>query len=342
MSSWITRLSLISLMFAFCVILLGAYTRLADAGLGCPDWPGCYGQLSAPSSVTEIMDANRSFPFLTVNTSKARTEMTHRYFAETLGMFIVVFSLLAFFNRQRLTLPMWLPATLVALVIFQGLLGMWTVTFKLLPLAVLSHLIGGFCTLGLLWLAWLYLSYRPLPALKLSPNLALLSKITLGVLAVQIILGGWTSANYAALICPDFPMCQGQWWPAFNLYALNFFSGVGSETPLALMDFSARTSIHIMHRVGAICTLILGAYLAFNLWQQAKSLKESAAKQRFQRFSVILALLLAIQAALGISNIVFLLPLPIAVAHNGIAALLLLTLIALNFTFAHTPRRLYV
>jgi cytochrome c oxidase assembly protein subunit 15 len=327
MLSWLNRLSL---LLAFCVILLGAYTRLADAGLGCPDWPGCYGQFTAPSNSQEISAANSAFPSLPVDTSKARTEMTHRYFAETLGSLIVIFAFVAYLKRKTLHLPLWLPPTLVVLVLAQGMLGMWTVTMKLLPLVVLSHLLGGFCTLSLLMLCWLYLRGKPYPTFTVPSSLSTLAGLTLGMLIIQIALGGWTSANYAALICPDFPRCQGQWWPPLSLRAFNFF-GATMDEPLGFMNSIDKTTIHVMHRIGALITLALGTSLTFLLIKQAQP--------ALKHLALSLGILLFIQVSLGICNIVLHLPLAIAVAHNGVAALLLLTLIAINFTLYQASRK---
>jgi cytochrome c oxidase assembly protein subunit 15 len=325
---WINKLSLLSIALAFGVIILGAFTRLSDAGLGCPDWPGCYGQLSAPSNSQEINAANIAFPNIPVDIHKAQTEMTHRYFAETLGSLIIIFAICAYWQRKSLSLPLWLPGTLVVLVIGQGMLGMWTVTMKLLPLIVLSHLLGGFCTLSLLWLCWLYLrnTEKIYPAPK---SLSILSSITLIVLIFQIILGGWTSTNYAALICPDFPMCQGQWWPDFSLRAFHFF-GATLNDPLGYMNGIEKTSIHVTHRFGAFITLLLGIALCYRLWIQPNS--------TLKRLSMWLGFFLVIQISLGISNILLHLPLGIAVAHNAIAAILLLTLITINFTLHQATR----
>lgn len=309
---WINRLVFVSILLTFCVILLGAYTRLSDAGLGCPDWPGCYGQLTAPSIPAQIAAANNAYPQTPVDIHKARTEMTHRYFAETLGCFIVLFAALAYLKRHLIPLPFWLPGVLVLLVLFQGMLGMWTVTLKLLPIIVLGHLIGGFCTLGLLALSWLYLHRHTLPTLSYPRVLVPLAFTMLFVLIIQICLGGWTSTNYAALICPDFPTCQNQWWPQMDWdNAFTLFKPI---------DSAGKTAIHVMHRIGALCTFLLGTGLIYCLWQYHKS------------WSLLLASLLLLQAGLGVANVLFSLPLPIAVAHNGTAALLLLTLIALNFT----------
>ncbi|HRE33282.1 MAG TPA: COX15/CtaA family protein, partial [Candidatus Berkiella sp.] len=275
--------------------------------------PGCYGQLAAPETPDAIQKANEAYPTMPVDVAKAQTEMTHRYFAESLGLMIVILALIALFTRKKHTLSLWLPGSLVLLIIFQGLLGMWTVTMRLFPLAVMGHLLGGFCTLGLLWLCVLTIFNKKNPATyPISPGLSTFA--TLLIVFCQILLGGWTSANYAALICPDFPTCQGHWWPNTHFStAFNFLGGIDMDNPLAFQDTAGRTTIHVMHRLGALITLIFSILLIRSAWRYA-SLRKVAG---------CLALFLGIQLALGISNIVFSLPLHIAVAHNGMGALLL-------------------
>ncbi|MGE3320102.1 MAG: heme A synthase [Candidatus Berkiella sp.] len=325
---WFKRLATFCALLAFCVIILGAYTRLKDAGLGCPDWPGCYGQLAAPQTPEAIEKANNEYPLMQVDVAKAQTEMTHRYFAESLGLMIVILAFFAFLARKNHGVPLWLPLSLVLLVIFQGMLGMWTVTMRLLPLAVMGHLLGGFCTLGLLWLCVLFATRKPLPIMP-KRGLTFLAASTLAIVFCQILLGGWTSANYAALICPDFPLCQGQWWPDTHFAsAFNFLGGIDMDNPLAFQDTPGRTAIHLMHRLGAMITLLLGSALVMALYHQP-GLRKTA---------LVLALFLVIQISLGISNIVFALPLPVAVAHNAMGALLLLTLITVNFKLHQAKR----
>ncbi len=326
---WLNHIIKASIALAFCVILIGAYTRLSDAGLGCPDWPGCYGQLSAPTTESEITQAQSAFPQSPVDITKAQTEMTHRYFAESLGCLILCIAILAFMNRKRTHLPVWLPSILVFLVIGQGILGMWTVTLKLLPLVVMSHLLGGFCTLSLLWLCWLFLRFPTLPKANIPNNLSYLAMTTLLVLFLQIALGGWTSANYAALICPDFPLCQGKLLPNMSVKAFNMLGAIGISEPLAFMDAVEKTTIHVSHRFGALITLLLGSFLSFRLYQISK--QNPSSRKLLIGCSHAITFLLLIQVCLGISNVVMHLPLSIAVMHNGIAVLLLLTLITTNY-----------
>jgi len=203
---WMRRITLASVLLALFVVVLGAYVRLNDAGLGCPDWPGCYGHIDVPQTADEIAKANADYPETQYDTAKAWYEMVHRYFASTLGLLILIIFGLALKAKQHIKFAV----GLVGLVIFQGMLGMWTVTLLLKPLVVMSHLIGGMSLLSLLW--WFYLKQSK-PSANTSTPLQRLAVITTFILAIQIGLGGWTSTNYAATACPDFPTCQGQLWP---------------------------------------------------------------------------------------------------------------------------------
>lgn len=328
MSQWLNRIVKFSVLFAFIVILLGAYTRLKDAGLGCPDWPGCYGQIFAPTTQNTILEANQLFPETPVEVGKAHIEMTHRYFASTLGLLILAILFFRIKLREH-PVPKWLPFCLIGLVIFQGLLGMWTVTLKLLPMIVMGHLLGGFLTLSLLWLTFLYSKHKPIKVNSNAPTK--LAKITLGIVFIQIFLGGWTSANYAAIICPDFPLCQGQWWPPALSDALNLFSGWGEQHPATSMHNDARVSVQLLHRFGALFTTLFVTALIFQLAKFKRNLKDAGSILKIRKANITLMIILSVQLALGVSNILFLAPLPIAVLHNGVGALLLLTLITVNY-----------
>lgn len=335
---WLIRISQIALVLSFFVIMLGAYTRLKDAGLGCPDWPGCYGQVAAPSSAVDIAKAELAFPDAPVDSKKALIEMVHRYFASALGLLILSFTLLSYHSRKFLPLPTWLPFLLLGLVIGQGMLGMWTVTLKLLPIIVMAHLLGGFCTLSLIWLCCLYLKSSPSTTLFSSNRLNKICLFALVLLCTQIALGGWTSANYAALSCPDFPLCQGQFLPSLDLInGFNPLNGVGAQNPIAVMSLEARTAVHFIHRLGAVLTSCLLLTLAGSLWLKAQK-SPLPNRNKFYRLSISIILLLVLQVSLGITNVLAHLPLPVAVMHNGVAALLLLCLINTQFTLAQANR----
>ena len=235
------KLSLFAMMFAAVVVLLGAYTRLVDAGLGCPDWPGCYGFLSVPESADEVKIAEQAYPHAPVEAEKAWPEMIHRYFAGTLGLIIALLAFLAIKARKDASQPLVLPLFLLALVIFQAALGMWTVTMGLLPVVVMGHLLGGFTTLALLWLLFLRLGDGNHKAR--SNRLRTLTIIGIFIVFAQISLGGWTSANYAAIICADFPTCQGHWIPPLDLQGTFQLSGEGVDNYLGgFMDNDARVT----------------------------------------------------------------------------------------------------
>ncbi len=325
----IFRLALFATLLAFCVVVLGAYTRLTDAGLGCPDWPGCYGQMLVPKTAKE--------PNTIINAAKAWTEMTHRYVAGLLGMVIFALGILALRNRRYPDQPVMLPMALVILVVLQALLGMWTVTLKLFPMVVVAHLLGGLTTLALLW--WLTLKLKPvqLPNLEIHKLYSLRFWAILGliVLIAQLFLGGWTSANYAALVCTDFPHCQGQLLPEFNFFkAFDLtHAGVGISGSLGEpLDNASRVTIHMVHRIGALITALVIGWLAFQVFARARCFAIRA-------LSVAIAVLLTIQILLGVTNVLALLPLPVAIAHNAVAALLLLALVTLNYYLQSHPRR---
>ncbi len=324
---WTARLALFAAFFAFGVVLLGAYTRLSDAGLGCPDWPGCYGHLAVPQAEHEVARAQQAFPERPLEAPKAWKEMIHRYFAGTLGLLILALAAGAVAARRRDPhQPVALPVFILALVVFQALLGMWTVTWLLKPVVVMGHLLGGLSVLALLW--WYGLRHGRLLAAPgdtaartrlRGPALA-----ALAVLALQIALGGWTSANYAALACTDFPTCGGQWWPDMDFSeAFVLWRGLGINYEFGVLDSAARKAIHVTHRLGAVAALLVVG------WAAVAALRQRGDRLLARTGAVVLGLLL-VQVSLGIANVVFSLPLPVAVAHNGGAALLLLSVVTLN------------
>ncbi|MER2527770.1 MAG: COX15/CtaA family protein [Candidatus Competibacter denitrificans] len=319
------RLAWVALVLTFVVVVLGAYVRLSDAGLGCPDWPGCYGQLAVPDQAHQIAEANQSYPHRPLEPAKAWKEMVHRYFAGGLGVLILSLAVLAWRKRFTRGQPVVLPLCLLALILFQAVLGMWTVTWQLKPVVVMSHLLGGLATLSLL--AWLVLRHgRYGQGATAGNDRSMRGYALLGLvlLVCQIALGGWTSANYAALACPDFPTCQGHWWPPTDFSeALTLWRGLGVSYEGGVLTNEARMTVHWLHRLGALVAFL---YLG---WLSGRLL--TAGTNRAVRFAgLALAVLLIIQVALGIANVLLYLPLPVAVAHNGGAALLLLAVVTLN------------
>ncbi|MEM7277327.1 MAG: COX15/CtaA family protein [Pseudomonadota bacterium] len=313
-----------ALLLTFTVVVLGAWVRLTHAGLGCPDWPGCYGSLVVPDDAA----AQAAFPERPLETGKAWREMIHRYAASLLGLVIIAIAAIAFRNRRDPEQAVALPLVLVALVIGQGLLGMLTVTLLLKPLIVLSHLAGGLTTLGLLF--WLRLrTSRPVPrATAEHKNLKRLSLVALVVVALQIALGGWTSTNYAALACQDFPTCHQQWWPETDFKeAFVLWRGLGIDYEGGVLDGPARTAIHVSHRVGALITTLVLMFLALVAWRSRQPWLRPA--------SSLMLIALVLQVSLGITIVLKSLPLALATAHNGVAALLLLALINLNQTLRY-------
>jgi len=314
------RLALAGVLLALVVVVLGAWVRLSAAGLGCPDWPGCYGHLSAGSAAENVDAVNQAFPHRPFEYHKAIKEMVHRYFASTLGLLILVLAGLAIANRKDPEQPVGLPVALVGLVIFQGLLGMWTVTLLLKPLIVVLHLIGGLTTLSLL--AWLAM-HRPAPV-EIPSKLRTLAGVGLLVLALQIVLGGWTSSNYAALACPDFPTCQNSYWPEMDAKdAFVLWRGLGIDYEGGVLDHPARVAIHFVHRLGAIAAAIILGVLSFLAWRRGPTPTVRAA-------GAMLGIALIAQLILGPVMVMRALPLPLATAHNGVAALLLLATVRMN------------
>jgi cytochrome c oxidase assembly protein subunit 15 len=360
-----TRIAVFATAFAFFVIVFGAFVRLSNAGLSCPDWPTCYGKATWPGHKQDIAKANAAFPDRPYETHLAWREQMHRMIAGTLGVLVFTLALVAVWRRRALlyallaaaaaaaigvflyiqhahassaamslvaiALPLFAASRLereapwrvavvaFAVVILQAMLGMWTVTLLLKPIVVLGHLLGGMLTLALLGYVALRLADTRVPSreqLDLKP-------IVIGalvLLAVQIALGGWTSANYAALACGvDFPKCYGQWGPPTDFQqGFAFWRGIGVNYEGGVLDEPARAAIQLVHRVGA---LVVFGYILATAWL--------AWRRGLRVLGALAALLLCTQVALGIGNVKLMLPLPVATAHNGVAALLLLCLIAL-------------
>ncbi|CAN4267227.1 ctaA Heme A synthase [Methylophilaceae bacterium] len=319
------RLAMLGAVMALCVVVLGAYVRLTDAGLGCPDWPGCYGTLTVPESEAAIQKAQTIYPDSIVETGKAWREMLHRYLAGTLGLVVLTLFILAWKKgrqyQQQIKVSPWLTSALLAIIMFQAALGMWTVTLLLKPVIVSAHLLGGMTTLGLLtWIAhrnWGQYSSSIVQS-RGSRNLI---RFALVVLLMQIFLGGWTSTNYAALACTDFPTCHGEWIPDMDFKdAFHMVRELGQSADGGNLSLASLTAIQWTHRIGAIITLIYLVFLALN------SLKYAQLKN----LSVLLIAVLFAQISLGIANLVLHLPLVLAVGHNLGAALLVIILVIFN------------
>ena len=299
-----SKLALFTFALAFVVILLGAFTRLTHAGLSCPDWPNCYGFITAPHTTSQMQQAAQNYPLTPLNVKKAWTEMTHRYVAGTEGLFILFLSFSILLTRQAKDTKSTLIAMgLMGLLCVQVTLGMLTVTEKLKPVIVLSHLLIGLSLLSMLWWAYLDLHLRDDSFLVKTPKLALKPWLWLGflVIAVQITLGGWVSTHDAGLACIDFPYCNGKLLPAMQWQALN----------------SDLITIHMLHRMGAFVTAAYLSVLALFMLDN----------RAFQSISKLILALLALQLTLGILNILWLRPVWIALTHHTVAILLLLTLI---------------
>jgi len=342
-----------------CVVVLGAYVRLSAAGLGCPDWPGCYGHLTPSAAAADAHTAAAPLAGRPLDVGKAWREMVHRYAAGTLGCLILALTVMGILWRRERLVPPAYVAALLAIVIMQGLLGMLTVTWQLTPLIVSLHLLFGFTTLSLLWWLVLTLTLRPVghappqtssqtssqtsprTAPQSAPQIAppvrglvtarRLALLGLLVLGLQIALGGWTSSNYAAIACPDLPTCQGSWWPQADFRsAYVLWGGLGIDYEGGVLANSARVAIHLSHRFGAlvVSVALLAAALAALRVHGLRSVTMASA-------AVIAAL--GLQLLIGLSMVLRGFPLWLATAHNAGAALLLLATLALNRSLRPVP-----
>lgn len=302
-----SRLALLTFLLAFVVILLGAYTRLTNAGLSCPDWPNCYGYMTAPHTVQQLHAAMQKYPLLPVNVKKAWTEMTHRYFAGAEGILILIFSFSILLTRKaKDAKSVFISIALIILLLTQIMLGRLTVTANLKPMIVLAHLLTGLSILSFLW--WAYLDFHPQDdsfirgsATKIHTKLFPWLWIALIILILQITLGGLVSTHNAGLACVDFPFCNGQLFPPMQWNHLS-------------QDL---ITIHMLHRIGALITAsyiaIISVFLLFN--------------PLLRSIATFLLALIVLQVILGILNIIWYRPIEIALAHQAIAMVLLLTLI---------------
>lgn len=362
-------LAWVACVFAFCVIVFGAFVRLSNAGLSCPDWPTCYGRITWPVKPAAVAKADRAFPNRPVETHKAWREQSHRFLAGTLGVLVLAVACAATYFRKRrfglvavavvligIGIPLYMARDYVtssvvaaigealllaiaifwrdggwrriavlalAVVCFQALLGMWTVTWLLKPIVVSGHLLGGMATFALLaWIAW-RLSMPPVLPHARRRGLFTAAAIGVVLLSCQIFLGGWTSSNYAALACgiggSAFPTCLGQWWPAMDFHqGFILWRGIGVDFQGGILDAASRTAIQMAHRCGALAVFVYLAWLAHGAWRAG-----------LRGHGMALAVLLVGQVVLGIGNVTLGAPLWIAVAHTGGAALLLFALIVL-------------
>jgi heme a synthase len=317
-------LTLLTLFLTFDLVLFGAFTRLTDSGLGCPDWPGCYGHASPTGAQVQIAAAQSIMPTGPVTHGKAWVEMVHRYLATAVGVLILVLAVASWLARQRSTaqsgaLNPWWPTLTLIWVAIQGAFGALTVTMKLFPAIVTLHLMGGLVLLALLCLQAVHYAqqHSPAPVASVSPGLRRLLGITSLLLLVQIALGAWVSTNYAVLACSEFPMCQASWWPEMNFsegFAL--WRELGMTPDGQLISFAALTAIHYVHRLMAYAVLLLLALLAWRM----------RAVEIWHRPARALAVLLALQFLSGLSNVVLGWPLLAAVLHTGGAAALVVVL----------------
>jgi cytochrome c oxidase assembly protein subunit 15 len=318
-------LTVLTLFLTFDLVLFGAFTRLTDSGLGCPDWPGCYGNASPLGAHGDIQSAQATLPSGPVTHGKAWVEMTHRYLATAVGALIALlaaWSWWAKWRAQQTISPWWASATLVW-VCLQGAFGALTVTMKLYPAIVTAHLLGGLVLLALLVVqSESYLqSYRPVKfALPTSIRRGVLLVAVLAV--IQIALGGWVSTNYAVLACRDFPTCQGAWWPAMDFdHGFTILRELGAGKDGGYLPFAALTAIHMTHRIGAAVLLTALAWLAWSL--------HAHGERATRRWAIALAGVALWQVASGLSNVVLGWPLLSALAHTGGAAALIALLTGL-------------
>ena len=306
------------IVLTFIVVAAGAYTRLADAGLGCPDWPGCYGYLTVPQTENEIALAEALYPSTPVESYKAWWEMGHRYVAGSLLLLVFAMFFIAFKGRKEQT-PIRLLSALLLVICCQAAFGAWTVTLKLWPQVVTAHLLGGFTTLSLMWLIFV----RQGGAKQFITGLqipTMLGRLALIAVILQIALGGWVSSNYAALACWNFPACDASYVPNLQFSeGFNLLQDVGPNYLGGLMESDARKTIHWVHRLGAAIVLSLLIPLIVQVYRENKAL------------ALTMGVVLITQIGLGVLNVIWALPLINATLHNVVGALLLLTVVTVNF-----------
>lgn len=309
-------LVLLTLFLTFDLVLFGAFTRLTDSGLGCPDWPGCYGSVSPLGAVAQIDAAQSAMPTGPVTHSKAWIEMVHRYMATAVGVLILtlaLFSWVRFRQGDSQAKPAWPTFTLIW-VCMQGAFGAWTVTLKLQPAIVTLHLLGGLGLLALLCTQAVR-SHRP-ARMPLAPGLRAALLCVTVLVWMQISLGGWVSTNYAVLACQDFPLCNAQWWPAWDGSGFEVWRALGHQASGEILPFSALVSIHVVHRFMAVVVTLSLLILTWRL----------KVAQVLPRQAHWLQMLVLLQVLTGLSNVVLDWPLLAAVLHTGGAAALVVVL----------------
>ncbi len=328
------KLLLIAPIFTLIVVVVGAYTRLTDSGLGCPDWPGCYGQLTAPDTPAEIARAATRFPDAEIDPFKGWVEMIHRYLAGTLGLLILSIAVIAWRRRHQVAaIPgfggrdaHWFATGLMLLLMVQALLGKFTVTLLLKPGIVTLHLLGGMLILAFLFrLAIGEFVDRGAVAVQQAAKLAPWAALGIALTIAQIVLGGWVSTNYAALTCLDFPTCHGTLLPPMDFqHGFHVLRELGEAPDGSPLSHESLNAIQWTHRVGAlVLTAFLGT-LGLLAWR-VPGLRAAAA---------FMLTALAAQVTIGILNVVWLLPLWLATLHNFGAAILLCSVVMLRFMTA--------
>jgi cytochrome c oxidase assembly protein subunit 15 len=311
--------------------MFGAFTRLTDSGLGCPDWPGCYGQANPLQAHADISAAEAAMPTGPVTVMKAWIEMIHRYLAMGIGVLIIALMSIAWrrrlkSGRRETRFSPVLPSTLFAFVCVQGAFGAWTVTMKLQPIIVTTHLLLGMSLLALLMGFGARLSDHPhisrLGGSQSAAALRIPAVLSIVLLVIQIALGGWVSSNYAALACTDFPLCQGELFPPMDFTSgFTLWRDLGKTALGDYLPFQALTAIHWTHRAFAFVVVVLVAWVSLRAYK-IEALRNTA------RWLLIM---IVVQFAVGVSTVYLNLPLALAVAHNGGAALLLILLVMLNY-----------
>ena len=327
---WFRRLALLGAILAAIVVVLGAWVRLTKAGLGCPDWPACYGHLHPAGVAAHVGEANSAFPARPFEYQKALHEMIHRYIAGILLVLILALAVLSYRNRRDPAQPKVLPWVLVLAVGFQAALGAFTVTKLLQPLIVTLHLVGGLTTLSLIW--WLALSPERRDVKAAERPVRRFALVAFAVLVMQVLLGGWTSSNYAAVACPDFPTCQGSWAPPADFHdAFVLWRKIGVDYEGGVLAQQARTAIHLTHRAGAVLTALLLLGLAISAFRRAQTPTVRVA-------AVAVGAAVCLQWLIGMNLIWQGFPLWLGTSHNAGAALTLLaTLALLRFLFPAGP-----